>query len=42
VGLIVYGIGVSPEFGALLIILGAIGLIGGEVSRRMPPPPRRH
>jgi hypothetical protein len=44
VGLIVYGIGVEPEVGALVITLGAVatGLIGGEVSKRMPPPKRRH
>jgi hypothetical protein len=43
VGFVVYGIGVSPDLGAFLIIMGLIGtgLIGGEVSRRMPPP-RRH
>jgi outer membrane lipoprotein SlyB len=42
VGLIVYGIGVDPDLGALIIILGAIGtgLIGGQVEKRMPP--RRH
>lgn len=44
VGLIVYGIGVDPDVGALIIILGAIGtgLIGGQVEKRMPPPKRRH
>jgi hypothetical protein len=44
VGLIVYGIGVKPELGALVIILGAAGtgLIGGEASKRMPPPRRPH
>ena len=43
VGLIVYGIGVDPDVGALVIILGAIGtgLIGGQVEKRMPPPKRR-
>lgn len=40
--LIVYGTGLNPELGALVIILGAAGtgLIGGEVSKRMPPPRR--
>jgi hypothetical protein len=35
---------ISSEIGALMIVLGACGagLIGGEVSRRMPPPQRRH
>jgi hypothetical protein len=44
IGFIVYGIGVSPDFGALLIILGMIGtgLIGGQVSKHLPPPKRRH
>lgn len=44
VGLIVYGIGVDPDLGALIIILGAVGtgLIGGQVEKRMPPPRRRH
>ena len=44
VSAIVYGIGVDPDLGAALIVLGAAGtgLIGGEVSRRMPPPRRRH
>lgn len=44
VGFVVYGVGVSPDLGAFLIILGLLGtgLIGGEVSKRMPPPPRRH
>jgi hypothetical protein len=43
IGLIVYGIGVSPDLGALLFVLGLIGtgLIGGEVTRRMPPRPHR-
>lgn len=41
--LIVYGIGLEPELSAVVIILGAAGtgLIGGEVSRRMPPPRSR-
>jgi hypothetical protein len=42
IGLIVYGFGISPDFAALLFVLGLIGtgLIGGEVATRMPPPPR--
>jgi hypothetical protein len=34
---------VSGELGGLMVVLGACaaGLIGGEVSRRMPPPQRR-
>lgn len=44
IGFIVYGIGVSPDFGAFLITLGVVGtgLIGGEVSRRTLPPRGRH
>lgn len=34
---------VSGEIGGLLVVLGACGagLIGGEVSRRLPPPQGR-
>jgi hypothetical protein len=43
IGLIVHGTGASPDVAALLFVLGLIGtgLIGGEVTRRMPPR-RRH
>jgi hypothetical protein len=36
--------GASGEVIGLLVVLGACGagLIGGEVSRRLPPPQRRH
>ena len=42
IGLIVNLFDVSPDFAALLFVLGLIGtgLIGGEMMRRMPPPPR--
>jgi len=35
---------VSGEIAGLLVVLGACGagLIGAEVSRRLPPPQRRH
>jgi hypothetical protein len=44
IGLIVYGTGASPDVAALLFVLGLIGtgLIGGEVTRRMPPQRRHH
>jgi hypothetical protein len=44
IGLIVHGFGLSPDFAALLFVLGLIGtgLIGGQVAKRMPPPKRRH
>jgi FtsH-binding integral membrane protein len=35
---------VSGEIAGLMVVLGAAGagLIGGRVSRRLPPPQRRH
>lgn len=35
---------VSGEIAGLMVVLGACGagLIGAEVSRRLPPPQRRH
>jgi hypothetical protein len=43
IGLIIHVFALSPDFAALLFVLGLIGtgLIGGEMTKRMFPPRRR-
>jgi hypothetical protein len=43
IAVVLNAVDASGEIGGIVFVLGAAaaGLIGGEVSRRMPPPPER-